>query len=87
MDKILALFNALNDKLKHIIAGALIVCVVSQIYNTVIAMIACVAIGAGKELIWDKLLGLGDPDPADFAATIAGGMFGLGIAEAILQVL
>ena len=35
--------------------------------------------GAGKELIWDKLLGWGNPDIYDFLFTLVGGIIGSGI--------
>lgn len=89
----------MNDKLKHIIAGSLIAIVIlllfllfvkTEMYNwdKGIAFLTIVIVGAGKEVLWDKWLGRGDPDFYDFFATLMGGwatVFAWGIVELIVR--
>lgn len=70
----------MNDKIKHIIAGAVIGLVSAllikiwdrdlMILGALVALIA----GAAKELIWDKWLGKGTPEFADAWFTLWGGL-------------
>lgn len=78
---ILEKFNGLNDKLKHVICGGAIAAAGTIWFDVPTGIVACSVVGAAKELLWDLFLKLGDPDPADFAATVGGGLFAIGIVR------
>jgi hypothetical protein len=89
------------DKKKHFWIGVVIPIVIlaafllisdRQMYgwDKFIAIAVGVAVGAAKEVIWDKWLGRGTPEFYDFVATMIGvfvGTFGWIIAETIIFAL
>lgn len=64
-----------QDKIKHFVGGAII--------GFVLGLPAAVAIGAAKEIVYDKLMKKGTPELLDFFATAIGGAAG----AAFLQLL
>ncbi len=62
-----------QDKVEHAEAGAIIALFFLHVSGFGLATIALFVIGAAKELLWDKALKRGTPDPMDFIMTIAGG--------------
>ncbi len=63
------------DKILHSVAGCIIALVLG-IINPWLGLVAAVAIGAAKEIVYDKMLGKGTADILDFAATAIGGLIG-----------
>jgi len=71
----------MNDKVKHIIAGALIALITVILVRILLdrefmylGIPASVLAGAAKELLWDRLLGKGTCEFADFWFTVWGGL-------------
>ena len=60
-----------QDKANHAVYGTVIYGVLKIPFGKDIALGTVVIIAAAKEIIWDKLLKRGTPDPVDFVATIA----------------
>lgn len=60
------------DKANHFIWGAVIFVGLSAIMAAHWAFAITAVIAAAKELVWDKLLGRGTPDPCDFGWTLFG---------------
>jgi len=63
------------DKLYHFVAGFLIAIVIGLI-SPISGLICSVVIGAGKEVIYDKLMKRGCFEVLDFVATCIGGVIG-----------
>ncbi len=63
------------DKVLHAVAGYIIALIIG-ILNPWLGLAAAIAIGAAKEIIYDKMLGKGTADILDFAATAGGGLVG-----------
>ncbi len=74
MNKIKQLFNTLNkipnDKLLHFFYGTILSFVGFLLLGD-IALVVVAAIAAAKELIWDKAMGKGNCEIADFIYTTA----------------
>jgi len=74
MNKIKQLFNTLNkipnDKLLHFFYGTILSFVGFLLLGD-IALVIVAAIAAAKELIWDKAMGKGNCEIADFIYTTA----------------
>ena len=74
MNKIKQLFNTLNkipnDKLLHFFYGTILSFVGFLLLGD-IALVIVAAIAAAKELIWDKAIGKGNCEIADFIYTTA----------------
>lgn len=71
----------MNDKLKHLIAGAvisLITVVLIRIYWSwdyqILGAVTALLAGIGKELVWDKWMKKGTPEFADAWFTFWGGL-------------
>lgn len=66
----------MNDKILHLMAGAL-VAMLARLYGftPAEAIVAAAVLGLGKE-VYDLKSGKGTPDPIDFAATALGGAVG-----------
>lgn len=82
-----------RDKILHVIAGIGVYLAVAAALGPVSGLLAAIAAGVGKELydVWDSdrrlaagLAPRATPDPADFAATAAGGVFGLALHQVAL---
>lgn len=58
------------DKVYHLIAGVLIYILGCILTNVHIGIILCIVIGVGKEVVYDKLLGRGEPEVMDAVITI-----------------
>jgi hypothetical protein len=65
-----------QDKANHFLYGSVIFLLIAAITTPLIGLVAATLIGAGKEIINDKLLKNGSPDFLDFAATAAGAIVG-----------
>lgn len=65
----------LKDKLYHLIAGLLIAIIIGLI-SPISGLITSVIVGAGKEVIYDKLMKKGCFEVLDFVATCIGGVIG-----------
>ena len=63
-----------RDKLLHFLGGAGATLVASALFTPKIGLAAGVALGVGKEVLWDRLAGRGTPEPLDAAFTIAGSL-------------
>ncbi len=63
------------DKLLHFIAGTYIYMISAAYMQSWIGLLLVAIIGATKEIVWDKLLGKGTPEVADFIWTMIGGLF------------
>ena len=63
------------DKVVHFLAGAVIAFVVAMFSNPIAGLCAAIAVGMAKEVIYDGLLGQGDPYRWDAIATFLGGVF------------
>lgn len=61
-----------KDKLMHLIAGFIISLIIG-IINPVLGLVTATLIGAGKEVVYDKILKKGCFEVADFFATFIGG--------------
>ena len=72
------------DKLLHLMAGVIISLVLS-FWNPVIGLVAAMAIGAGKEIVWDKMLKKGTMDGLDFIATTLGAVIGTATSLLIIN--
>lgn len=70
-------FPLAEDKIGHVIGGLAIAGAFAP-FGWVAALVAVIAIGIGKEVVWDKWLGRGTPEVADALATILGGVLLLG---------
>lgn len=64
-----------TDKLYHFVAGFLISLIIGLI-SPISGLITSVIIGAGKEVVWDKLMKKGCFEVLDFVATCVGGVVG-----------
>lgn len=64
------------DKKLHLAIGILIAIVVGLFCGSIIGLAISIIIGAAKEIIWDKFLGRGHVEFADFAYTSIGGIIG-----------
>lgn len=62
-----------TDKLLHLLSGYVITITIG-LWLPLLGLLAGIVAGAGKELLWDKLLGKGTPELLDAVATIAGSM-------------
>lgn len=65
-----------QDKANHLIYGLLMFMVMTPFTGALLAVLTVAIIGALKEIIHDKLMGKGTPDPWDAVATSAGGIAG-----------
>jgi len=85
----------MTDKHKHALAGLAIAFVATVIlgflinppYDFLIGWGIAGLIGAGKELIYDKLLGKGTPSTLDFWVTLLGGFVGSWIGILLVDVI
>jgi hypothetical protein len=68
-----------DDKL-HLLAGFIVGVWLEPHIGFLPAWTLAVAVGASKEVIWDLLLGKGDPDRGDAAWTAYGGFLGAFVA-------
>lgn len=74
------MINIPIDKQLHIIVSMLITLIVYVVCNSLItAILATVAIGVAKEIIWDYYLGRGTPDKMDIVADIIGIVMATGV--------
>ena len=64
------------DKLYHLIAGFAISLIFGLI-SPFIGLVTSIVVGAGKEVIYDKLLKKGCFEILDFIATFIGGLIGM----------
>lgn len=64
------------DGMKHIIACNLIVVLANIILPLWVAVVIAAGIGAGKEIIWDKMLKKGTFDKKDLIADAVGIVIG-----------
>lgn len=62
------------DKQMHFLIGAFIAFAVGLFANPIAGLCAAIAVGMAKEVIYDGLLGQGDPDRWDAIATFLGGV-------------
>jgi hypothetical protein len=62
------------DKRKHFSRGVLISMLAGIVFAPPVGAVIAAVVGAGKELLWDLLLGHGTPEWWDFAATTMGGL-------------
>jgi len=65
-----------NDKFKHMIAGYLIVALLSW-FNPFVGFLVCLVVGYSKEVLWDKKLKKGQYEIADMVWTWIGGLMAL----------
>lgn len=63
-----------RDKVLHFLGGAGATLVASALFTPKIGLAAGVALGIGKEILWDWGLGRGTPEALDALATIAGSL-------------
>lgn len=63
-----------KDKLLHLYGGSLIYVLFSEFLVWWVALLIVATVGAGIELIYDKLMKKGTPEFLDFVYTVAGGM-------------
>ena len=68
-----------KDKKMHVICGAVIGAIVTLGAGPLAGVITAAAIGAGKEVIYDYLMGKGTPEWADMIATTGGGVIGAAV--------
>ena len=65
-----------QDKLLHALGGVVIFAWCHLFYSSPICLATVAVIGAGKEVIYDKLLHQGTPEVMDAVSTMAGGLLG-----------
>lgn len=65
-----------KDKRKHLLAGLALSLLVGLLCNPFWGLVTSVVVGAGKEVVWDWLLGRGTSEWLDFWATAGGGVIG-----------
>lgn len=63
------------DKLYHFIAG-FVIAIVFGLISPITGLITSVIVGAGKEVIYDKIMKKGCFEVLDFVATCIGGVIG-----------
>ena len=63
------------DKAYHLIAG-FVIAIVFGLISPITGLICSVVIGAGKEVVYDKLMKRGCFEVLDFVATVIGGVIG-----------
>jgi hypothetical protein len=61
-----------SDKAAHFLGGGFLFALCAP-FGVTVGLVFCAAVAAAKEVVHDKLLGQGTPDPWDFWATVAGG--------------
>ena len=66
-----------KDKILHFTISLYIFMLLQLIFIPFLSAAITLAIGVGKELIWDKWLGYGQPDMKDMYANVLGIMVGL----------
>ena len=64
-----------TDKVYHLVAGFVISALIG-IVSPAIGLITSVIVGAGKEVVWDKLMKKCCFEVLDFVATCIGGVIG-----------
>lgn len=72
-----------KDKILHFVISALIVLILAPFIKIAPAILIAAAVGLGKEVIWDYVLGKGTPDLADLLADIFGILAGAILAQFI----
>ena len=80
MNPITALAQVPADKVAHALAGVLTFagCHILQFSDNV-CLATAVAVGVAKEVVYDKMLHLGNPDVMDAVSTAVGGVLGYSI--------
>lgn len=72
MKKLKNILDAIQqvDKLKHFVLGTFLYALGTFLFTPYVGVIFTVVGGALKELIWDKILEKGAPEPLDYFMTI-----------------
>ena len=80
MNPVTALGQLPADKTSHALAGAIAYagCHLMQLGDNVCLAVA-VGVGVAKEVVYDKMLHLGNPDVMDAVSTAVGGVIGYSI--------
>ena len=71
-----------KDKKLHLLAGLALSILAGLFVYPMFGLLIAAAVGALKEIIWDRLLKKGTPEFLDFVATVAGGVLGAVILHA-----
>lgn len=66
-----------QDGMKHLIIGVVLAVVFKLFLTVTLAFIATMAIMAAKEVVYDKAMGQGTPEPRDMLWGIVGMILGL----------
>ena len=73
-----------EDKKLHLFGCMALVMILDIFYKILISYGITIVVGAGKEILWDKLLGYGTASRLDMKYSLAGATIGL-ILSTILQ--
>jgi hypothetical protein len=75
------------DKFQHIGVSALLVVFGLVHMPAWVVILSVVFVGLAKEIVWDRLLGRGDPDTWDLVADLAGVGIGVVVSLGLLAVV